>query len=188
MRPSLGRAILITALALGTVGVGAGAPAPPGTSQSRIMRGYAIAPVPLDLQGKNRAWVGLGSYIVNAQASCTDCHTCPTYASGGNPYAGQATKMNAVNYLAGGVPFGPFVSANITPDASGNPAGLTLAQFQSVLRTGHDPEHPDEILQVMPWPILGNMTDHDIQAVYEYLRSIPHAEPGSCTGPGEAAP
>src|SRR4029079_8943888 len=35
-------------------------------SQSRIKRGFGIAPVPLNLRGKNRAKVGLGSYYVNA--------------------------------------------------------------------------------------------------------------------------
>jgi hypothetical protein len=29
------------------------------------------------------------------------------------------------------------------------------------------------------------MTDHDLRAVYEYLSAIPHAEPGSCSGPGQ---
>ena len=33
---------------------------------SKIQQGLAIAPVPLKLTGKNRALVGLGSYIVNA--------------------------------------------------------------------------------------------------------------------------
>jgi len=34
---------------------------------SEIARGFAIAPVHLNLRGKDRALVGLGSYIVNAQ-------------------------------------------------------------------------------------------------------------------------
>ena len=34
-------------------------------SESRIEQGFDIAPVPLDLHGKNRALVGLGSYLVN---------------------------------------------------------------------------------------------------------------------------
>lgn len=34
----------------------------------RIERGLEIAPVPLDLDGKNRDEVGLGSYLVNAMA------------------------------------------------------------------------------------------------------------------------
>ena len=33
---------------------------------SRIQRGLASAPVPLDLAGKNRALVAQGSYLVNA--------------------------------------------------------------------------------------------------------------------------
>ncbi len=35
-------------------------------NESRIQRGLEIAPVSLNLEGKNRALVGLGSYIVNA--------------------------------------------------------------------------------------------------------------------------
>ena len=34
--------------------------------QSKIRIGFEIAPVPLNLAGKDRALVGLGSYIVNA--------------------------------------------------------------------------------------------------------------------------
>jgi len=37
----------------------------------------------------------------------------------------------------------------------------------------------------MPWPIFRNMNDHDILAIYTYLSSIPHAEPGACAGPGQ---
>ena len=37
---------------------------------SRIRQGFKIAPVPLNLRGKNPALVGLGSYIVNAVADC----------------------------------------------------------------------------------------------------------------------
>jgi hypothetical protein len=42
-------------------------------SDSRIERGFEIAPVPLRLEGKNRALVGLGSYLVNL-GGCNDCH------------------------------------------------------------------------------------------------------------------
>ena len=77
------------------------------------------------------------------------------------------------------MPFGPIISANITPDESGKPAGLTFEEYLQLIRTGHDPDEPDEILQVMPWPIFRNMTDHDILAIYTYLSSIPHTEPGA---------
>ena len=76
--------------------------------------------------------------------------------------------------LAGGRQFGPMItSANITPDAQGRPAGLTFEQFKSVFRTGRDLRKPDHILQVMPWPVFGNLVDADIRAIYEYLRAIP---------------
>ena len=51
------------------------------------------------------------------------------------------------------------------------------------MHTGVDPdqEHPEisPLLQVMPWPIYGKMSDHDLRAVYEYLKAIPHAEPAA---------
>ena len=43
--------------------------------ESLIHIGFKIAPVPLNLEGKNRDLVGLGSFIVNAQADCNGCHT-----------------------------------------------------------------------------------------------------------------
>jgi hypothetical protein len=169
-------------------------------SESRIQTGFAIAPVSLNLQGKNRALVGLGSYIVNAQGSCNDCHTCPSYFTGTNPFprffgAGAAGHgmINSANYLAGGVTFsaGPpgvpptvVISKNITPDAQGKPAGLTFEQFKNAIRNGVDPDD-NGTLAVMPWPILRNMTDRDLEAIYTYLSAIPHAEPGNCVAPGQ---
>jgi hypothetical protein len=146
------------------------------SSQSQIQRGFEINPVPLDLKGKNRALVGLGSYIVNT-TGCNECHTNPSYVAGGNPFLGQPEQVNVAGFLAGGQHFGPFVSANITPDALGRPAGLTLEQFISTLRTGHNPlDPPGVLLQVMPWPAFGKKTDRDLTAIYEYLRSIPSIE------------
>jgi hypothetical protein len=165
-------------------------------TQSKIQIGFDIAPVPLNLQGKNRALVGLGSYIVNAQGGCNDCHTCPSYVQGTNPFpvpfgAGVPGHgmINPVNYLAGGVVFEvpgfpPVISKNITPDATGKPEGLTLEQFKNVMRTGFDPVDKDT-LAVMPWPIYRNMTDRDLEAIYTYLSAIPHAEPGQCVAPGQ---
>jgi hypothetical protein len=146
---------------------------PPDSEESRIVRGFQIAPVPLKLKGRNRALVGLGSYIVNAQGGCNDCHTNPPYAPGGDPFQGEPEQINVDGYLAGGTAFGPFVSANITPDEDGLPAGVTFQEFKKYLRNGHDPDDPDEILQVMPWPVYGKMTDRDLKAIYEYLSAIP---------------
>ena len=158
--------------------------------QQDINKGLAIAPVPLNLNGKNNNLVGLGSYIVNAQAGCNDCHTNPPYTPGRDPFLGQPTRINKEHYLAGGTEFGPFVSRNLTPDENGLPAGLTLHQFIQVMRRGtdlkhippHVPSEEKDLLQVMPWPVYRNMSDRDIRSIYEYLRAIPHAEPESPGG------
>ena len=153
---------------------------------SRIQRGFALAPVPLKLRHRNKELVGLGSYIVNAQGACNDCHTCPPFTPDHDPYTGGDGLPNAANYLAGGTAFGPFVSRNITPDETGRPAGLTRDEFIELMRTGHDPDNPGVLLQVMPWPIYGRMLRSDLAAVYEYLSAIPHAEPGAeCVPPPE---
>jgi hypothetical protein len=142
-------------------------------SQSQIQRGYQINPVPLNLAGKNRALVGLGSYIVNT-GGCNDCHTSPSYELHHNPFLGEPEQISTGVFLAGGQHFGPFVSLNLTPDSMGRPAGLTLDEFIQVLRTGHDPDAPaGSLLQVMPWPAFGKKTDNDLRAIYEYLRAIP---------------
>src|SRR5215472_5971706 len=59
------------------------------TSDSRIEQGFEIAPVHLNLEGKDRALVGLGSYIVNAQGDCNGCHSAGPaveFTPTGNPY------------------------------------------------------------------------------------------------------
>jgi hypothetical protein len=145
---------------------------------SRIRRGFQIAPVPLNLRGLNPALVGLGSYIVNAQGGCNDCHTAPPYAEGGDPFLGQPEKINAARYLAGGTEFGPFMSRNLTPrPRTGLPANLTFEQFRDALRHGTDFKnaHPEvsPLLQVMPWPVYGKMSSLDLRAIYEFLRAIP---------------
>jgi hypothetical protein len=223
---------------------------------SLIRIGFEIAPVPLNLEGRDRELVGLGSYIVNAQADCNGCHTAGgppnfNYANGGNPYfLNQGpTKTDPTTYLAGGTDFGkavppsaavggfpngsippsyppdgypmdpatglPYVgpdiiSRNLTPDRNGRPeGGRTLKEFKETLRTGTDLDniHPTCLsdtdaniargicvpppvdgskLQVMPWPLFHNMTDHQLEAVYEYLSTIPCIDNASSPPPAGA--
>jgi hypothetical protein len=153
------------------------------TKFQEIRIGFQIAPVTLNTKGKSVRLVGLGSYIVNAQGGCNDCHTHPSYAPGGNPHLGQPEVIPAALYLSGGTLFGPFKSANLTPDANGRPAGLTFDEFKAVMRTGLDPDGSGAILQVMPWPVYGKMTDLDLRAVYEYLRAIPSLPDNPSPGP-----
>ena len=157
-------------------------------------QGNAISPVPLQLKGNRPNLVFRGSYLVNAQASCNDCHTCPSYR-GVNPYtvggglANDPTPINSANFLSGGTPFvnGTILSPSLLPDSSGNPAGLTYAQFKTVMHDGQSAHNPAHILQVMPWPIFRNMYEHDLRSIYEYLKSLPPAPSGrrNCTAPGQ---
>jgi hypothetical protein len=177
------------------------------SSDSRIEKGFEIAPVHLNLEGKNRALVGLGSYIVNAQADCDGCHSAGVrteFAMDGNPYFGQKEKVNPATYLGGGRDFGELVpppgigsahiiSRNLTPTPkTGLPEGdHTFEEFLTIFRTGKDFDHlhptctgapnpgcvpkpfDGDLLQIMPWPFYQNLTDHDIRAIYEYLKAIP---------------
>jgi hypothetical protein len=143
---------------------------------------------------------------------CHSAGTATEWAMGGNPYFNQKPAVvNTMTYLGGGRDFGPFpgpgnfphiISRNLTPDKTGRAeGGNTFAQFKAIMRTGIDLDHmhptctgaPDgtcipppfdgNLLQVMPWPVHKNMTDHDLRAIYEYLSSVPCLE----GGPGEPA-
>ena len=163
--------------------------------ESKVQQGFKIAPVQLNLKGKNRALVGLGSYLVNAVGGCNDCHTwrktgnnAPSnYEDGGDPFQGQAEQIYTEGYLGGGRDFGPVLrSRNITPDSTGKVAG-GFSQFKEILRSGTDFDHyltGVPLLQVMPWPVYGKMTDNDIKAIYEYLTAVPcvEGEPGEHKG------
>ncbi len=150
--------------------------------QQRVKTGYKINPVPLDTAGKNVILLGLGSYIVNAQSGCNDCHTSPSYAPGGDPAMGQPEQINVAGYLAGGRQFVPpgVVSRNLTPE-NGLPAGRTYAEFEQTMRTGIDLDqaHPQlgPLLQVMPWSVYQKMSDRDLLAIYTYLSAIPAVTP-----------
>jgi len=183
--------IATLAICLGvTVLIAAQDGGPRGANQkaSRIQIGFAYAHqqhIQLNLNHRNPALVGLGSYLVNAVGGCNDCHTAPPYTQDPYAFLGAPKQINNACYLAGGQEFGPFVSRDITPWENGKPAGLTLDQFKHVLRTGEDPDHPGQVLQVMPWPVYQSMSDRDLAAVYEYLSAIPAIAANTCGTPSE---
>lgn len=192
MKRNLLFTLLLVVLGLGVVLMGAplgraGAIDDKDDDQSKIKRGFEIAPVNLNLRGKNRELVGLGSYIVNAVADCNGCHFATVTASspylpGHDPYQGQPKQVDPAGYLAGGTPlFGPFLPRNLTPDKTGRPeGGASFEEFSGIMRTGIDPDQAHlqfgPFLQVMPWPAFQDMTDKDLHAIYEYLSAIPCIE------------
>ena len=91
-------------------------------------------------------------------------------------------QISQDTYLSGGGNlFGPFVPRNLTPNAAGEPAGLSLDEFIETIRTGRDmkdrpphvPSEDNDLLQVMPWPVFRKMSDRELKAIYEYLSAIP---------------
>jgi hypothetical protein len=181
---------------------------PGGANDEKVQLGLAIAPVPLKLTATNQNMVGLGSYLVNAVSDCNGCHTAsPMTEYTSSPYFGQPAIINSATYLGGGQDFGTLgpnstthiVSRNLTPDKTGMSGGHTFAEFFQIMRTGADLDHihpscsstvttnclpppfQGALLQIMPWPVLQNMTVDDLTAIYEYLSAIPCLE----GGPGE---
>jgi hypothetical protein len=147
----------------------------------RAQIGLRIAPLPLDLKGRDVELVGYGSYLVNAVVDCNGCHSIQEYATGGDPFLGQPKRIDAMDYLRGGLGLPAdngqiVISRNIRPELpSGRPASKTFAQFSAVFRHGTDFDNPGQILQVMPWPGFQSMTNDDIRAIYEYLSALPPA-------------
>ena len=143
-------------------------------TNSKIKIGFAIAPVPLNLAGRNKALVGYGSYIVNAVGDCNGCHTAGgppnfNYAAGGNPYFNQPQVVDPTVYLSGGMDFGPvgtptgpnsypgpdIITRNLTPNKDGVPeGGMSLSEFKKIMRHGRDFDHihptctPDQITEI----------------------------------------
>jgi hypothetical protein len=147
-----------------------------------------FAPVPLNTSGKNIGYLKRGSYLVNVVANCGSCHSTVVYKVGTDPFKGDAVEINAETYLSGGKKYAKdtITSTNLTPDASGKPAGLTLKQFKAAMTKGTDPEDATKLIPIHPWPIYKNMTTYDLTSIYTYLLSIPSLEMPVVTTPPPA--
>jgi mono/diheme cytochrome c family protein len=116
--------------------------------------------------------VSYGKYLVNA-ADCAGCHTP---MSNGNYVKGMM--------LAGGVPFqmsgGIARSANITPDSATGIGKWDVERFVSFFKAFASDSSadirvsPSDYNTPMPMTSFAGMTDHDLSAMYDYLRTINH--------------
>ena len=116
--------------------------------------------------------IAYGEYMVKG-ASCSDCHTP---SKDGVPIPGKE--------FAGGIeinlPGNTVVrTANLTPD---NETGLGLWTKEQFIKRfkqcsdpsyGNTPYKPGEFQTIMPWTIYAGLTEEDLGAIYEYLRTIP---------------
>lgn len=102
--------------------------------------------------------ISRGRYLTKI-AHCANCHT-PRDKTG-KPLPGME--------FAGGASFGPVVSANITPDASGI-SYYDEKLFLQVMRTGHVGARP--LNAPMPWWFFKNMSEDDLKSIFAYLRTV----------------
>ncbi|MBO0934319.1 c-type cytochrome [Fibrella aquatilis] len=114
--------------------------------------------------------VAYGRYLIT-MASCGDCHT---------PVDGQGQPLPGMTMAGGRVfplPTGTVRSANITPGETGIGAYTReafIAKFKAYANT--DVAAPavgeDGFNSVMPWAMYSGMTEQDLGAIYDYLRTV----------------
>ncbi|HEY4194227.1 MAG TPA: diheme cytochrome c-553 [Mucilaginibacter sp.] len=134
-----------------------------------------------------------GAYLV-AIIGCNDCHS-PKKMGPNGPYvdtarmlsgapangpvpvlsADQAKKGLALftgDLTACAGPWGTSFAANLTSDGTGI-GNWSLEQFKNALRNGKYMGLKEErmIMPPMPWQDFRNMTDIDMEAIFDYLKS-----------------
>jgi cytochrome c553 len=104
-----------------------------------------VASVPAEVNAE------YGAYL---STTCTGCH--------------QANLAGGV--VPGSAPGDPL-AANLTP--AGHLGAWTLDDFKNTLRNGVTPEGKILDPAVMPWPLAGQMTDVEMEALWLYIKSLP---------------
>jgi len=92
-----------------------------------------------------------GEYLTHL-ATCYDCH---------GP---------ALDGVSAGGPPADVPPPNIT--GGGEVGGWTLEQFQTALKTGVTPSGRT-LSDEMPWKLFGQMSDDNLEAIYNYLQTLP---------------
>lgn len=111
-----------------------------------------------------------GKYLTTI-AACADCHTPQVK---GAPVAG----MDYAGGFAFALPSGGTVhSANITPDMATGIGNWSREAFISrfqYFRTNNEMTKvaPGTFNSIMPWTMYAGMTDDDLGAIYDYLRTV----------------
>ena len=113
--------------------------------------------------------LALGRYLVNARLVCHACHA-PDFSK-----VNDLEPEKTPGYLGGGNPMQDLsghkvYSANITPDQETGIGRWTEEQFRRTLRVGL---RPDNRPLRYPMPLMPELTDDEVSAVYAYLRTVP---------------
>ncbi|HVO76140.1 MAG TPA: c-type cytochrome [Ignavibacteriaceae bacterium] len=112
-----------------------------------------------------------GKYLVTI-ASCEECHTP---SKEGEPVPG----MNFAGGMEIKLPHGTIRSANISPDNETGIGNWTkemfIARFKS-FESDSAKNIPADIYKefntIMPWTLYAGMTNEDLAAIYDYLRTV----------------
>jgi hypothetical protein len=64
-------------------------------------------------------------------------------------------------------------TANLTPDKETGLGTWTAETLRNAIRGGKHMGKGRPILPPMPWPMIRNMTDSDLDAIFAYLQSLP---------------
>jgi len=114
-----------------------------------------------------------GKYVTNA-AACIECHTKMDKGKPvGEPFAG-----GFVFPMPGGA---KLTSSNITPDLATGIGAWTKEQFIARFKAFGKDSQPlakvdmakGEMQSIMPWSMYAGMTEQDLGAIYDYLKSLP---------------
>ncbi|GHB75383.1 hypothetical protein GCM10007390_31400 [Persicitalea jodogahamensis] len=136
-----------------------------------VRLGLRMLPHRTALSSDSAAFAGVayGQYLTKL-AGCADCHT--------ERVAGKLVKLAP---FAGGMSVkllgGTLRSANITPDPATGIGRWSKADFVARFKA-FDPPHfvaPDAgkgFNTVMPWTLYAGMTESDLEAIYDYLRTV----------------
>lgn len=113
-----------------------------------------------------------GRYLTNI-AACEDCHTKQEQ---GKPLPGMSFAGGMEFALPG---FGTVRAANITPDAETGIGQWTEEAFVRRFKAYADSSYtPPAVPQgyfntVMPWMMYAGMSEQDLAAIYQYLKTVP---------------
>jgi mono/diheme cytochrome c family protein len=115
--------------------------------------------------------VAYGRYLA-AVAHCTACHT--PRDEHGQPILGR--EFAGGNRMVG--PWGTVVTANITPEAHTYIGTATREEFIGRFKS-FEALDPTELSAapgqntIMPWWAFSGMSEHDLGAIYDFLRTVP---------------
>ena len=143
------------------------------------------APAPVAVGPEQRKAAAHGKYLVEL-LGCGSCHTDGALI--GEPraerrLAGSRIGIAYSNPLANRYP-GIVFAPNITPDLRTGIGAWTENQIVDAIRAGVG-RHGNRRILVMPWQGFQKISDEDVNAIAQYLRSL---EPVAHQVPAEVAP